>query len=178
MHAVVSESPEKKNHAARGFGRQSWIYGSPTVGDVTPKPEGWCWVEKCAGRRLEKGSGEQRWICTWGRDVLEPVGPRWDRAKKCFEPIIFIWRMRESGVWESWGSTCACMKGRGAGSSQPAWLRNSRDRHSSDASKVNQTVRGVSDSTEWELKMTEQCHHLSWCCRPHSWQLKHGNRNQ
>lgn len=69
-------NPLEKIHAAGGFGRQSWIYGSPAVGDVTPKPERLCWEGKCAGRLLEEGSGGQPWIHTWGRDALEPVGPR------------------------------------------------------------------------------------------------------
>lgn len=131
MCAVIRWIPQKKTRIQRLWEVMLDLW-QPSSRRCDPKTWG-----MVLGRKMcRQVPGGRLWMTAMDlhmgkRDMLEPGGPRWDRAKKWrFKPNIFIWRMCESGLWESWGSTCACMKGRGAGSSQPAWLRNSRDRRS------------------------------------------------
>lgn len=127
---AAGETPRKK-HAARGFGRHCWIYGSLAVGDEPPKPE----KHGCGGQACRQAPRGRLWRTAEdphtgrGRAGACRTQMRQRQAKKgSFEPIIFIWRKREPGEWESWGCTCACMKGREAESSQPARLRKRRGR--------------------------------------------------
>lgn len=94
----AGESPRKK-HTDGGFGRHCWICGSSAVGDVSPKPE----RRGCGGRRLEEGIWRTALDQHMGRGRAGACGTqmRQRQAKKgSFEPIIFIWRKREPGVWE------------------------------------------------------------------------------
>lgn len=117
-----------KKHPSGGFGRCCWIYGSQAVGDESPVPERRGCEGRCAGRHLEEGSG--RVVDPYmGKGHTEDCGTqmRQRQTKKgSSEPIIFIRRMREPAVWERRECTCACMRGRGAGSSQPARLKQQR----------------------------------------------------
>lgn len=155
------ESP-RKNTCSRRLREAILDLWQPSSRRCDPKT----WETVLGGKMCRQAPGGRFW-----RTAMDPhmgkgrpgaCGTQMRQSKEMkFWACYHTWRMCESGVWESWGSTCSCMKGRGAGSSQPAWLRNSRDRRPSDASKVNPTVRSVSDSTEWELEMTASSSQLA-----------------